>query len=398
MRRVPLFFLVAGAIAAPPAARAAAPATTTTALAEEQKPPTLAEVKAKEQQETANEWTGLPVIKVKGIDDVFTLAMVGKDLRIATKMEPVEDALLSIPNVPGLSRVKFTGRQDPNGKYLLLAFSYENRDFTAPNAVGVFTSVSYTVGNLSIEQMWDTLADETYHVTLMQHEHPSEGDPPVNLFIQITAPPAVDLKLAAKSISDLRRDNAAVMAKYVEPILKTLNQPGLLTRVDPKLAWQVFGDAYKPSAELVEKVNTLVKQLNADDFPRRESASKELEKLGQPAALVVLHIDRAGLSDEQKTRLDAFTSKFKTATEADAAARRADPDFLLDCLYSDDAFIRAQALAALSKVTGKPIAFDINANPQQRLEEIGKLRESLGMGAATTAPSVPSATTRPFRG
>jgi hypothetical protein len=395
MRRVPFLFL-AITIATSATARGAAPATTSTSPAEE-KQPTLAEVKAKEQQQTTNEWTGLPVVNVHGIEDIFTLAMVGRDLRIATKMEPVEDALVSIPNMPGLSRVKFNGRQDPNGKYLLLAFGFENRDFTAPGAVGVFTSVNYTVGNLQIEQMWDTIDDQTYHVTLMQHENPNEGDPPVSLFVQITSPPAVDVKVNAHNIAELRRDNAALMAKYVDPILTTLKQPGLLTRVDPKLAWQVFGDVYQPPAELVEKVNALVKQLNADDFPQREAASKELERLGQPAVLVVRKIDRAGLSDEQKTRLDAFTSKFKTVTEAEAAMRRADPDFLLDCLYSDDAFIRAQALEALSKVMGKTIAFDINAAPEKRLEAIGKLRETIGT-KGKTAPAEDGATTRPFRG
>src|SRR5262249_12556424 len=135
MHRVPsLLFAVCIAVA-PVIALAADPATTTTAPPEEQKQPTLAEIKAKEQQQTTNEWTGLPVINVKGIEDIFTLAMVGRDLRIQTKMDPVEDALVSIPNMPGLSRVKFNGRQDPTGKYLLLAFSFENRDFTAPSAV-----------------------------------------------------------------------------------------------------------------------------------------------------------------------------------------------------------------------------------------------------------------------
>jgi hypothetical protein len=93
--------------------------------------------------------------------------------------------------------------------------------------------------------------------------------------------------------------------------------------------------------------------------------------------------DRKNLSDEQRTRIDAFIAKYKIVNDAEAKRLRGDRDFLLDCLYSDDAVIRREALTELRKVTGQAIKFNENAPPEQRLETIARLRQSLGATPAT---------------
>ena len=97
--------------------------------------------------------------------------------------------------------------------------------------------------------------------------------------------------------------------------------------------------------------------------------------------------DRERLSEEQISRIDAFIAQFKPADDAEIARLRKDPDFLLDCLYSDDAAVRKQALEALRKVTGKSIEFDVDAQPAERLAAIEQLRESIGKPPKRATPA-----------
>src|SRR5947199_954851 len=102
-----------------------------------------------------------------------------------------------------------------------------------------------------LSQDWDRLDDQTRTVQLIQSARDlGEGENRVTLYVQIIGTPAVDLRLGAESIVDLRRKYPAETAKYVDPIFRTLRQEGLLARVDPKLAWQVFAAAFTPPAEL----------------------------------------------------------------------------------------------------------------------------------------------------
>ena len=154
-------------------------------------------------------------------------------------------------------------------------------------------------------------------------------------------------------------------------------------RVDPKLAWQVFAYAFTPSAELQSQLRSILPRLDDASFAQRERASAELAKLGQPAALALMRQNRRGLSNEQQARIDAFIASYKIVTDAEAGRLRGNSDFLLDCLYSDDATIRREALARLRTITGKPILFDEQATPQKRLEAIARLRQSIGTPPAT---------------
>jgi len=197
----------------------------------------------------------------------------------------------------------------------------------------------------------------------------------------------VRLQLSADNVAELRRNYPAEVAKYLDPIFRTLSQDGLLAKVDPKLAWQVFADDYKPGAELIAKVEEQIKRLDAEKFQDREQASKGLEALGQPAALYIRKIDRSKLSEEQVGRIDAFLAHFKPIGDSEAKRLRKDRDFLLDCLFADDEQIRRLAHAELEKVVGRPVAFDLTAPPQQRLETLQRLRAEIGAVPSTQAKS-----------
>src|SRR4029079_12466971 len=97
---------------------------------------------------------------------------------------------------------------------------------------------------------------------------------------------------------------------------------------------------FEAPADVVAKVDALVTKMNSDGFADRESASKAIEALGQPAALVLMKADRSKWTEEQRTRIDAFVAKFKSVPDDVAKRYRVDRDFLIDCFYSDDKTIQ----------------------------------------------------------
>ena len=368
MRRVALIIL--------PLLLAAAP---TTKQDDGDRPITLAEAKAREQLKSVAEFAGLPIINVKSIDELLKLSIKDNDLHLDTSIAPVDQALVHIPNVNALTDVKFLGVADPGEPLVIIHYNLEIRDYSVANAICSQTSASYAGGMLTLAQLWDTPEDETYSIQLIQNTvQQNEDESHVSLYVQRTMPPAVDLKLTADNVVELRRKYPAEVAKYVDPMFRALHQDALLAHVDPKLAWQVFANAFTPTSDLTTRVKAIVKKLDADSFQTREAASRELESVGQPAALLLMHQPRQGLSDEQTSRIDAFLSHFKTVPDPEAARLRKDRDFLIDCLMCDDQTIRKLALAELQQVTGQAIAFDITADAPHRQAAADKLRQSIG--------------------
>jgi hypothetical protein len=110
-----------------------------------------------------------------------------------------------------------------------------------------------------------------------------------------------------------------------------------------------------------------------------------LQKLGAPAAEVLMRMDTSRMSEEQKTRLSTLCAEFEPLTAEQVRDFGSDVQFLLDCLYADDSAVRAAAAGRLEKVTGRPLDIDVNAATQTRYAAIDRLRGLL----------VPPPTTKP---
>jgi hypothetical protein len=323
---------------------------------------------------------------VKGVADIFDLSIRENFVHLSSKM-PAGEASVAVSELPGLTTVNIDRTDDPP-EAPLRRFTIVNFDYTVPDVVCVRTEITQAVpGRLSIVQDRIPLDDEVNSVQLLQNlgEMEDENEPRIGLFVQVTGSKEVRLTYQAKNMIELRRRFPAEVAKYVDPIFRTLHQDELLAKVDTKLAWQVFADAYTPPAEVIEKVNALVKQLDAEDFQARESASKSLEALGQPAALTLRRAERKGWTEEQITRVNAFLAKFKMIDDATARQYRADRNFLIDCLYADDESIRRRAHAQLQKLIGRPIEFDPTAPQEQRYIALRRVRAEIGTPATTLA-------------
>ena len=347
--------------------------------ADDEKPISLPEAKAKSSLQSLADLAGLPVIDAPSIDKVFKLSLKDKVIVLDPVVAPAEDSLVRIPNFPGVSRIKYLGIAEPNSPPQMLQFDFENRDYTIPKAICRYTTASFAAGTVTLTQMLETLEDEAYSVQLLQHSVPpgGEGSPAVSLYVQIEAE-KIKLQLTANDVIELRRKYPGEVAKYVDPIFQALKQDALLARVNPQLAWQVFADFFTPPPALAEQINQIIKDLDAQNFRDREAASKQLDAMGEPAALLLMRWPRQGLSDEQDSRIDVFIAKFKPVSDEEAARLKRSRDFLLDCLASDEPAIRAAALTELKAVTKQPITFDAAASPLTQSENLAKLRETLG--------------------
>lgn len=365
--------LLVASLALPAAAQEAEPA-----------PPTLEQVKAKDMAQSIAEIAALPVHKADKVADVIDIQLKNKLLHIRTSLPAsLEQVRIQAPGLSGITTMRLSDVTSSGNP--IVTFTLENVDYNTTEGISLNTSVYYTPVHLNISQDLVTIDDQTNSVQLIQATGAlGEGQPQVTLHVQVTGDEPVSLQIQAANMIELRSTHPAEVAKYVDPIFKTLRQEGLLA-VDSKLAWQVFADAFQPSDDLTSTLKAILARLNAEKFADREAASAELEQLGQPAALALMRWERRGLNDEQLGRIDAFLASFRLIDEAEIERRRKDPDFLLDCLYSEDAAIRRRALEELRKVTDKNVAFDIEAEPEQRLEAIARLRDSLGAAPATQA-------------
>jgi hypothetical protein len=170
--------------------------------------------------------------------------------------------------------------------------------------------------------------------------------------------------------------------QYLRPILRDFKQEAALFGVKPQVAWQVLGSDSAPDAALAQRVNKIVKQLDADSFRDRQAALAELKQIGQPAATILSRMDRARLSPQQSSAIESFLVEFAPLASDEMRGLSDDKGFLLDVLYNDDPALRRLALEHLSRLAGRTIALDPKLDASARADAIAKLRQELLTGAA----------------
>jgi hypothetical protein len=177
-----------------------------------------------------------------------------------------------------------------------------------------------------------------------------------------------------KSFAQLRKTHHDSVEKWLRPVLRELHQESALA-ADPAVAWQVLAPQWPADSKYVAAVSPKIKALDDDNFRVRRQTADAIAKLGRGAALVLLKMNRSGLSLEQNLRIDEVIARFKPLSDADAQALGNDPNFLLDCLYGDDATARKLALDRLQAIAHKPIAFEVNASEEVRVNCVNAIRQ-----------------------
>ena len=193
-------------------------------------------------------------------------------------------------------------------------------------------------------------------------------------------PPARPVQLTAHDVGELSSREPAAVRTYLRPLLSMLTDGRDPLRPRAGDIYRAF-ETIVPDAVAVEEVERLVEQFDALDPAVRQSASARLESLGRPGVLAAVRFDRAGLSPEQRSRLDGFIARHALRRGdgrlADPSLLRRDLAFLIDCLEDQDNAVRQAALQALRLQTGKPIDFDLDAPPAVRHTAASVLAKTL---------------------
>jgi hypothetical protein len=133
--------------------------------------------------------------------------------------------------------------------------------------------------------------------------------------------------------------------RVVVPILRRLGGAG---RAGADV-YRVF-DRISADPLVTRDVLRLIARLDADDVAERDATLRELRRMGRPATLATLRLDRAILSPEQTSRLSSLWADEGWAQVGDIEAARKDEPFLESCLEDEDAVVRDAAVNTLATI------------------------------------------------
>jgi len=162
--------------------------------------------------------------------------------------------------------------------------------------------------------------------------------------------------LRAESLVQLQADHPEEVRNLLVPLLRNLTGKNLL-HTPPADLYAVFTEIPADPA-VTGKVVALLPRLDADDFTVRDSASKDLARLGIPGILAAMRMETDKLSAEQKARLDGFIADEGRVSIKDPLSARKNLNFLLDALNDADVAIVAAAKHALEELVGHPVKLE----------------------------------------
>lgn len=313
------------------------------------------------------------------LEELMRLRVDGRFLSLSTPLAGVpndQPRRVTIDNLPGFTflnvhRDPSTGSLD---RYSLSAADFPRERITTT------ISVSYQGGSLTITRSTRT-ADAMHQVIFMQQRGvQSSGGDAVELFIVSSSDyQPQQLTFTSADFLSFLRDHPEQTDVYIRPMLRQLHCEALLCP-DPSVAWQVFSDLRKPDPVMARRVDEVLPSLKDLDYHTRNQGLVKLRQLGREAVDVIENMDRSKLTPEQNVRLDRFLLQYEQLSPKEVGRLRADPTFLLDCLYSDDQSVR-QAAADRLRTTFRPdLDFDVNAPLDTRTAAVATLRQQLTPG------------------
>jgi hypothetical protein len=131
---------------------------------------------------------------------------------------------------------------------------------------------------------------------------------------------------------------------------------------------------------MARRIDELLPALNDPDYHVRNQTLIRLKQFGRDAVDVIENMDRSRLTPEQNVRLDRFLLQYEQLSSKEVGRLRADPTFLLDCLYSDDVSVRQAAVDRLRTTFRPDLEFDVNASTEARAGAVATLRQQLTPG------------------
>jgi len=359
----------------------------------------LDELKQDNRRRIESGYAGLPVLTTRPVTDVVAFGYDHGRLIVHTSVDNADNpALVDFTGMPGSAVIRIFS--PPNAKTAPPKyFNLDYYDFSRPDLIDMHIQVLAGPATEQVVQDFE-YPDRTESISMQQSLGPP-GAESVWLRVQIVPEvggldKAMSIAMTAGSFEDLRRQHPHEVDRYVRPIFHDLQQEAEVFRPDPKVAWQVLGSDWKPDPQVVAKVDAILARLRDAKFQDREEGSVELQQIGEPAAQVLSRMKRDGWSEEQRTRVDAFLGAYHPVKTDEAVRLGTDVDFLLDCLYSDDATIRQLAESRLARVTGKRVSVNPHLSESDRTAAVANLRAQLAPPPTTepspTPPGAPNGT------
>jgi hypothetical protein len=353
----------------------------------------LAEHKELEKQKYLHEIMALPELTLPhgSINDIFAVAVENDMITVQPRMPGTDGAMrCDIQGIVGPCQVAIYADR-PSGGKVINALQFIHRDFSDPMEMFRHTMLFAHAGAVQISMDLDGLIIRK-DVSLNENFNAADPNEAVQLFAQVFDEDDAlvgNYRIAAPTFRQMRREYPRQTQEFVVPILRDLQQQQTVLAPDPRVASQVFGTSFRPDEALQKKIDAALAKFDSDDFQQREQAAKDLLNLGQPAALVLAHADRKGWSIDKSGGVDEFLSQFKSMPADEVRKLRRDPIFLLDCLYSPDAIIRASAARALETLTKLKLDPDVTGSARDQMIDraYSKLYAPL-----TTRPSTTPAT------
>jgi hypothetical protein len=342
-------------------------------------PDDIAELQRAERRQVEQAAAELRVVECDDIRRLVRFAIEEDVLTARTQLSSTDDEVRIVaPQLRGVARLRVIGMgQDEPGRN----FNFIVDDVSTAAPGRAITTVSALSGRLILARDSET-AGVMSSIQLIQDPpglaDPSGVEPPVRLFVKITydagAGQDVDLKLTSGTFSELRRKHPRELNRYLRPILRDFAQEQAVFGTDARAQWQVLAADRAGDVALAAKIRTVLSKFDSDDYQDRVRAADELGALGQDGALELSGMDRSKFSPEQSSAVDAFLAPYLPLLAADVERLRQSPEFLLDCLYSDDAMMRKLALVRLREVTGKAIPAELAGDSDARVAQIERLR------------------------
>jgi hypothetical protein len=183
------------------------------------------------------------------------------------------------------------------------------------------------------------------------------------------------ITLEATSLTDLRNKHPAEYRKFLLPLLgKLMDTASMLP--GPTDVYEVFTEIPADNASSAQ-LKSLLPHLDSTVPAERQTATAQIEAMGARGILAAMRMDPSTLTPEQQTALSDFIGRGHRAKVDDPKTAKRNPDFLLDCLEIDAPGVQAAAVRELTKVLGKPIAFDTNLHGPAADAAVDSMRQEI---------------------
>jgi hypothetical protein len=329
-----------------------------------------------DSQKVLDAGKSLPLLPAKNISQVVRFSEEGGMLTIDWPLlhSGPQTGRIPLTDLPGQATVACHGGALP-GKPVYPTFEYW--DLTQPDHLVRHLQVFSSPTFLWVFQ--DTEGVHDYLKTVSLHENIVPTDsPPVTLRIQIIDPlhPPRNIVLSANTLDELLLTHHEEFERYLRPMFSMFHQENAVFMMDDRIDWQVLAADWHSPADMAAKVNAIIIRFDSTEFAQRQNAEKDLQALGEPAALFLRTANRQNWSAEQTARVNAFLAEYFVLTDEQAQGLASDRDFLLECLGSDDADIRAAAVKHLDSVLGRKIDYILAQPPAERSRSISALHQN----------------------